>query len=74
MENPPPVFVEIFLDPFLFNVLPRSLVPTVTYILVLAAAAWIIAGRVGKWIEELRREGDVEQEKGKVEVEGKKTK
>jgi hypothetical protein len=74
MENVPPVFVDIFLDPFLLNVLPRSLVPTVMYILVLAAAAWVIARRVGKWIEGLRIEGDVEKEKGKGEVEGKKTK
>lgn len=74
MENVPPVFVDIFLDPFLFNVLPRSLVPTVAYILVLAAAAWVIAGRVGKWIEELRREGDAEKGKGKEKVEGKKNK
>lgn len=74
MDNVPPVFIDIFLDPFLFNMLPRSLVPTVTYILVLAAAAWVIAGRVGKWIEELRREGDVEKEKEKGRVEGKKTK
>lgn len=72
MENVPPVFVDIFLDPFLFNVLPRSLVPTVMYILVLAAAAWVIAARVGKWIGELQREGEVEKDKGTVE--GKKRK
>ncbi|KAK1761441.1 hypothetical protein QBC47DRAFT_397408 [Echria macrotheca] len=39
MQNPPPVDVDIILDPFLLNVLPRSLLPTVGYILVVAVAA-----------------------------------
>lgn len=43
MSNPPPVLVDLILDPFLFNVLPRSLLPTVGYILVVAAVSFIAA-------------------------------
>lgn len=43
MRNPPPVLVDIILDPFLLNILPRSLLPTVGYIVVVAAAAYFAA-------------------------------
>lgn len=43
MENPPPVLVDLILDPFLFNVLPRSLLPTGGYILVVAAISFVVA-------------------------------
>lgn len=43
MRNPPPVLVDIILDPFLFNILPRSLLPTVGYIIVVAVAAYFAA-------------------------------
>ncbi|KAK0651456.1 hypothetical protein B0T16DRAFT_453918 [Cercophora newfieldiana] len=46
MQNPPPVDVDIILDPFLFNVLPRSLVPTIGYIAVVAVGSFFIA----RWI------------------------
>ncbi|KAK2766194.1 hypothetical protein FQN54_007710 [Arachnomyces sp. PD_36] len=43
MENPPPVDVDIILDPYLFNVFPRSLVPTAGYILIIALGAWFVS-------------------------------
>lgn len=46
MLHPPPVDVDIILDPFLFNVLPRSLVPTIGWIVVVAVAGWIVSKRV----------------------------
>lgn len=46
MLNPPPVDVDIILDPFLLNVLPRSLVPTIGWIVVVAVAGWAVAKRV----------------------------
>ncbi|CAK7270469.1 hypothetical protein SEPCBS119000_004107 [Sporothrix epigloea] len=42
----PPVLVDIILDPYLFNVLPRSLVPVVAVILAVAAASAWLARRV----------------------------
>lgn len=58
METVPPVFVDIILDPYLLNVLPRSLVPTVVYILLLAVAAWFIAGYVIQWLQDLNKDED----------------
>jgi hypothetical protein len=43
MENPPPVLVDLILDPFLFNILPRSLLPTGGYIVCVAVVTWIVA-------------------------------
>lgn len=43
METVSPVFVDIILDPYIFNVLPRSLLPTVGYIVVVAILSWFLA-------------------------------
>lgn len=56
MENVPPVFVDIILDPYLFNVLPRSLVPTVGYIILLAVGSWYLSQYISRWIQDLARE------------------
>ncbi|KAK6001527.1 hypothetical protein QM012_002858 [Aureobasidium pullulans] len=44
MQSPPPVYVDIILDPYLLNVFPQSLLPTAAYILVLAVASWFLSG------------------------------
>lgn len=46
MSDPPPVLVDLILDPFLFNILPQSLLRTVGFVAVvvvvsLLAARWI---------------------------------
>lgn len=46
MERPPPVLAELILDPYLFNAVPTSLLPTVGYILVVAALSFYVA----RWI------------------------
>ena len=43
MRHVPPVFVDIILDPYIFNVFPRSLVPTAVYIIILAIGGWYLA-------------------------------
>ena len=43
MQHVPPVDAEIILDPFLLNVLPRSLLPTGVYLVVLAIVAWYLS-------------------------------
>ncbi|KAK4198485.1 hypothetical protein QBC40DRAFT_204809 [Triangularia verruculosa] len=48
MSHPPPVIADIILDPFLLNVLPRSLAPTVGYIIAVAIGSWFLAGSVNK--------------------------
>lgn len=50
MDHPPPVDVDIILDPFILNILPRSLGPTAVYIGVVAVTAWFISGYIYRWI------------------------
>ncbi|MCJ1465344.1 hypothetical protein MMC07_003962 [Pseudocyphellaria aurata] len=43
MKNAPLVNVEIILDPFLLNILPRSLLPTAGYLVLIAIGAWYLS-------------------------------
>lgn len=65
MDNVPPVFVDIILDPFIFNVFPRSLLPTAAYIVLLAIGGWYLAKYVGRWFENLAKQ-DADEEKKKI--------
>jgi hypothetical protein len=51
MESPEPVDVDIILDPFLFNVLPRSLLPTVGYVIVVAGVSFFVAKYVVAFLQ-----------------------
>lgn len=54
MLRPEPVLVDLVLDPFLLNVLPRTLVPTVCYIVFVAVASWVVATRaVMPWLRDM---------------------
>lgn len=55
MEQVPPVFVDIILDPFLMNVFPRSLVPTGIYLIVVAISSWHLAKYIAKWLHMVGR-------------------
>ncbi|KAI1659322.1 hypothetical protein F4813DRAFT_28741 [Daldinia decipiens] len=56
MRDVPPVHVDIILDPFIFGLLPRSLLPTVGYIVVVAIASWFIARYISVRIRNLAAE------------------
>jgi len=43
MQHPQPVDVDIILDPFLFNVLPRSLLPTAGVVIVVAIVSFLVS-------------------------------
>lgn len=51
MRDVPPVDVDLILDPFLGNVLPRSLAPTAAYVVAVAAVSFF----VGRWVLSLLR-------------------
>jgi hypothetical protein len=53
MEHVPPVFVDIILDPYIFNIFPRSLVPTAAYIVLLAVGSWYLSKYISKWFQNL---------------------
>lgn len=46
MRKPEPVLADVILDPFVLNVLPRTLLPTVGYVVLVAAASWVLATRL----------------------------
>jgi hypothetical protein len=50
MKNPPLVLVDIILDPFILNVVPRSLIPTAAYIVILAIGGFYLSKYVNGWI------------------------
>ncbi|KAI0542066.1 hypothetical protein GGR58DRAFT_335124 [Xylaria digitata] len=50
MKNVPPVLVDIILDPFILNILPRSLLSTVTYIIVVAIVSWFVGEWISSWV------------------------
>lgn len=51
MSNPPPVDVDLILDPYVLNVFPRSLGPTAVYIVILAIGAWLVSGYIWKFLQ-----------------------
>jgi hypothetical protein len=53
MREVPPVYVDIILDPYLLNILPRSLLPTVIYIIILMPFAWLVARTIASWVGDL---------------------
>ncbi|KAM3498183.1 hypothetical protein MY10362_008488 [Beauveria mimosiformis] len=46
MRSPPPVLVDLILDPYLFNVVPESLILTAGYIVIVAVVTFFLA----RWI------------------------
>lgn len=61
MKHVPPVYVDIILDPFVLNVLPRSLLPTVGYIVVVSIMSWFVARSIGTWIRVIAAEPSSEK-------------
>jgi len=50
MLEPPPVEVNLILDPYLFNVFPKSLGPTAIYLGVLAVGACLTSGYIWNYL------------------------
>jgi len=46
MKNPPPVLVDLVLDPFVLNLANQSLIPTVGYLIIVGVVTWFAA----RWI------------------------
>jgi hypothetical protein len=44
MNVVPPIHVDIILDPYLFNIFPKSLGPTAIYIVIIAIVGWFLSG------------------------------
>ncbi|KPM35241.1 hypothetical protein AK830_g11341 [Neonectria ditissima] len=53
MKNPPPVLADLILDPYLYNVVPRSLVPTVAYLTIVGFIAWLVARPIASKLQSI---------------------
>ncbi|KAL6919428.1 hypothetical protein ACHAPO_003858 [Fusarium lateritium] len=65
MKDPPAVLVDLILDPYLFNVVPRSLIPTAGYIVVLAVVSWFVATSVASRLQAIAVTADSAGKKNK---------
>ena len=74
MRRPEPVLADVILDPFVLNVLPRTLLPTVGYVVLVAAASWALASRLlMPWVRGLMVDDGDGQHGAGQEGEEKKT-
>ncbi|PFH60828.1 hypothetical protein XA68_10289 [Ophiocordyceps unilateralis] len=55
MKHPPPVLVDLILDPFLYNVIPLSLVPTAGYLVLVSVITWFLAQWIASSLESVAR-------------------
>ncbi|KAM0556802.1 hypothetical protein ACHAPJ_005862 [Fusarium lateritium] len=58
MKDPPPVLVDLILDPYLFNVVPRSLVPTAGYMVLIGAVAWFVSRSIASKLQAIAVSAD----------------
>jgi len=64
MENVPPVFVDIILDPYVFSIFPRSLLPTAAYVIIVAIGAWFLAKYISLLVQSVAKlDTDAERKK-----------
>jgi hypothetical protein len=58
MRDPPPVEVDIILDPYFANIFPKSLLATAGYIVCLAVGSWFISGTIWTRLQSITGERD----------------
>lgn len=63
MNNPPPVLVDLILDPFVFNAVPRSLLPTAGYLILVGLVTWFVAQRITSTLRAVASSEDNESKK-----------
>jgi hypothetical protein len=53
MKTPPPVLADLILDPYFYNVLPQSLIPTIGYLVVVGLIAWFGARSIASKLQSI---------------------
>lgn len=46
MRDVPPVYVDLILDPYVLNFFPQSLLPTASYVVIIAITAWLLSAYI----------------------------
>jgi hypothetical protein len=73
MKTVPQVTVDVILDPYLFNILPRSLVPTLGWVAVVAAVGWVAGGWIAKSLRAIMDEAEKVDHRNRTDkIEGRK--
>lgn len=57
MREPPPVLVDLILDPYIYNVVPQSLLSTVGYITTIAIITWFVAQSIASRLQSIAAGG-----------------
>ncbi|KAM0440797.1 hypothetical protein ACHAPT_000098 [Fusarium lateritium] len=63
MRDPPPVLVDLILDPYLYNLVPRSLVPTIGYLVLVGLVAWFVARSIASKLQSIAVAGESREKK-----------
>ncbi|RSL90178.1 hypothetical protein CEP51_000847 [Fusarium floridanum] len=63
MRDPPPVLVDLILDPYLYNLIPRSLVPTIGFLVLVGLVAWFVARSVASKLQSIAVAGESREKK-----------
>jgi len=72
MSQVPPVLADVILDPYIGNVVPRSLLPTAVYIIILAVLAWFLSDLIWKGLVDVVRGGSPQVASDEALNEGRK--
>jgi hypothetical protein len=64
MLQPPAVGADIILDPYLLNILPRSLVPTILLVFTTTICGWALSGMTWHFLRDI---ADAKRNKHHVE-------
>ncbi|KLP09430.1 uncharacterized protein LW94_10452 [Fusarium fujikuroi] len=51
MKDPSPVHVDLILDPYLYGIVPRSLVPAAGYLVLVGAVAWFVSRSIASRLQ-----------------------
>lgn len=63
MRDPPPVLVDLILDPYLYNLIPRSLVPTIGFLVLVGLVGWFVARSVASKLQSIAVAGESREKK-----------
>ncbi|KAH7155326.1 hypothetical protein B0J13DRAFT_618782 [Dactylonectria estremocensis] len=53
MQEPPPVLADLILDPYVYNTVPRSLLPTIGYLVLVSLVAWFVARTIASKLQSI---------------------
>lgn len=63
MKDPPPVLVDLILDPFIYNIVPRSLIPTAGFIVAVSLVAIFAARYIASKLQSIAITSDSTEKK-----------